>query len=85
MSDENRPRVNEPEKDREGIGGMPQEVLEGGDVTEPRHKDQIITSSGIAPTGGIPVGGATDRIIPDRSIPMGRTNTEGAAPEDIGK
>ena len=49
--------------------------MEPGEATEtttaeeqlPEQKD-VTTSSGAAMTGGIPAGGALDRIIPDRTV-----------------
>ena len=42
-------------------GAVPEEASPGGRP----DPDRVITSSGIAPTGGTPVGGAADRIQPD--------------------
>jgi hypothetical protein len=36
-----------------------------GDRKDQQHS--TVTSSGITPTGGVPVGGAVDRVIPERS------------------
>ncbi|MFN3653666.1 MAG: hypothetical protein ACK47B_29150 [Armatimonadota bacterium] len=46
----------------------PEILPEGGNLYHPREPDRIMTSSGEAPTGGIPVGGASDRVIPDRAV-----------------
>lgn len=43
------------------IGYQPDPGNPGGQIDQSR----VITSSGEAPTGGTPVGGAADRVIPD--------------------
>jgi hypothetical protein len=63
------------EPEEESIGGMPTELLHGTPPYVPRGEDRIV-SSGIAPTGGVPVGGATDRVQPDRTIPRTAENVE---------
>jgi hypothetical protein len=68
-------KTDEPMQSTDMPGGAPT----GEDLHEPRGKDRVITSAGIAPTGGIPVGGAADRVQPDRTIPMSAT---GAEPND---
>jgi hypothetical protein len=52
-------------------GGNPSRA----DLNEPRSRDKVITSSGTAPTGGVPAG-STDRVIPDRSRWTSRTNDQ---------
>jgi hypothetical protein len=65
---------------QQGVTGdeMPGGGPEGGDAGEPRAPDRIVTSSGEAPTGGTPVGGAADRSIPSKHVRehSSRTNTQ---------
>lgn len=51
-------------------GGGPQ----GADLNAPRARDRVTTSSGTAPTGGTPVGGASDRVIPGKAVRDAATN-----------
>ncbi len=55
---------------REMPGGGPH----GADAHEPRSRDRVVTSSGTAPTGGTPVGGASDRVIPSKAVRDAATN-----------
>jgi hypothetical protein len=48
----------------EGPGGTTGRASPGGGV----DRDGVMTSSGVSPTGGVPAGGAGDRIQPDRTI-----------------
>jgi hypothetical protein len=54
-------------------GSQANEQTRTGDYPEPGNPhgkvdtDRVETSSGTAPTGGVPVGSAADRIQPDRS------------------
>ena len=56
--------------DEEGVDGceMPGGGPKGHEIGKPRSPDRIITSSGEAPTGGTPVGGASDRVIPGKAV-----------------
>jgi hypothetical protein len=51
----------------------PHGELERGEPYHPARGSKI-TSAGVTPTGGIPAGAATDRIVPDRSIPTSADN-----------
>src|SRR5205823_3201920 len=55
--------------DESGVDGdeMPGGGPQGHEAGKPRSPDRIITSSGEAPTGGTPVGGASDRVIPGKA------------------
>ena len=56
--------------DEEGVEGkeIPGGGPEGHEIGKPRSPDRITTSSGEAPTGGTPVGGASDRVIPGKAV-----------------
>jgi hypothetical protein len=43
-------------------GTAPEPTNPGGRIDQ----DRVLTSSGVAPTGGVPVGGEADRVQPDR-------------------
>lgn len=62
--------------DEEGVDGaeMPGGGPHGADLNAPRSRDRIVTSSGAAPTGGTPVGGASDRVIPSKAVRDAATN-----------
>jgi hypothetical protein len=63
-------------REEEGVDGkaMPGGGPEGQDLHEPRSRDRVVTSSGTAPTGVPPVGGASDRVIPSRETRERATN-----------
>lgn len=61
QQDHTSPGADEPENAE--IGVFPEPGNPGGVI----DSDRVETSSGTAPTGGIPVGSAADRIQPDRS------------------
>jgi hypothetical protein len=53
----------------------PEGDLAEGEIRTPAGGSKVV-SAGVTPTGGIPCGAATDRIIPDRSIPTSADNVE---------
>src|SRR5437763_403055 len=63
-------------QDNQGVDGkeMPGGGPHGAGVGAPRSRDRVITSSGEAPTGGTPVGGASDRVIPGKAVRDMATN-----------
>ena len=58
---------NDDELEQLRIGDYPEPGNPGGVI----DADRVETSSGTAPTGGMPVGSAADRIQPDRSRWLG--------------